>query len=932
MRSHSTNGSVTTVGEQNSITNGLKPRFKRKLLVSAVSIAVGASVLAPQFAFAEASVADLQAENERLKQEIELLKKSIKPQASNAQSSPEQTASESEEAKTTASTPKAAAAVEEERITQNVLDSVVVTARAREEIAQDVPLPIEVIGGKRLDRDNIVTINELVKAVPNLGVFGSNPRQTSISIRGIGKNSANDTLEPGVGVIVDGVVSSYVGQSWNDFNDLDRIEVLRGPQGTLLGKNTTLGAINVTSKLPSFTPSYNFEGRVGEYDQMIGKFSATGPLVDGLLAYRGSFFLNKQNGVLDNAWQSNGPSSNETWNETNRIGGRLQFLLTPRDDLSIRTIFDRTQTVENGNKSLLVEDPATFANGTPRLGGTRTTFTSRLTTRSYFNNADGTPYQPRFGSNSIEDSQARPQRTDQGGASVQVGWDINDQYKLTSITAYRGQEFDIKNGGSTKFDIGNGGQQLSNRQFSQEVRLNFLGEKSYDYQVGLYFLDAEVYSDDPTSYGADAGAFNASNAQYTALQGDPTLTAAQRAQYRTLLRDSQDGVYRSYVLNPTTKSYAAFGQVNWHLTDKATLTLGLRNTLEFKDGRNKRELDRAGKGITNATGTDNSKAASYGLNLANAADLAAWNAAKALYLQAIGTNSAGFNGIYGWRDGQSIRDSALGWLINPSYKLADNTLLYASVARGEKSGAVEFNTDASSTNYGRPLNVKPEKALDFELGFKTLLLDNRLLLNANLYYTQIKDYQGNVTVPDPIPTNLNNTRGFLGNIPEVIARGVEFTTAFAATPNLRLNLSGAYNDAYYKEFDSVTTDVATPVLVDFSGRQLHGAPRVTLSYGVDYNYFIGGGYRAHFFLNNAYRSGTYIGATQAASTYQDSYNLTDGGIGIGSAGDKWEFSLIARNLFDKDYKTGASSYSQTSPISEQPGYGRTFGLAFRTKL
>jgi iron complex outermembrane receptor protein len=928
MRSYIKNGSNALVKEQNSATNGLRPQFKRKLLASAVSIAIGASILVPDFAFAADSVADLQAENERLKQEIEALKKSLKPQTDNTQST-EQAVSESEQATaTTASSPKAAAA-EEERITQNVLDSVVVTARNREEIAQDVPLPVSVIGGKRLDRDNIVTVNELVKAVPNLGVFGSNPRQTSISIRGLGKNSANDTLEPGVGVIVDGVVSSYVGQSWNDFNDLDRIEVLRGPQGTLLGKNTTLGAINISTKLPSFTPSYNFEGRVGEYDQMIGKFSATGPLVDGLLAYRGSFFLNKQNGVLDNVWQSNGPSSSETWNETNRIGGRLQFLLTPSEDVTARVILDRTQTVENGNKSLLVSDPQTYADGTQRLD-TATgssgllTFSSRLQ-RSYFNNSDGTPYRPRLGNNNnIEDSQARPQRTDQGGISAQVSWNLNDAYSLTSVTAYRGQEFDIKNGGVTKFDIGNGGQQLSNRQFSQEVRLNFLGNKTFDYQAGLYYLDAEVYSDDPSSFGADAGAFNANNLQYQQLS-DP--------RYRGLLRDSQDGVYRSYVLNPTTKSIAAFGQVNWHITDDATLTLGLRNTYEQKGGRNKRELDRAGKAITNATGTDNSKAASYGLDIVgNAADLAAWNAAKNLYRQAIGTNRAGNNGIYGWCNGDSIKDNSLGWLINPSYKLNDHTLLYASVARGEKSGAVEFNSDASSADYGRPLNVDPEKALDFEFGFKSLLADGRLLFNANLYYTQVKDYQGTVVLPDPTAANPAATRSFLGNIPEVRARGVEFETAFAVTPNLRFNLSGAYNDSYYEDYASVTTDTANPVLVDYSGRQLHGAPRVTLSYGADYNYFIGGGYRAHFFLNNAYRSGTYLSANQADSTYQDSYTLTDGGIGIGSASDKWEFSLIARNLFDKDYRTGASSYSSSGAISEQPGYGRTFGLAFRTKL
>src|SRR5690606_12825423 len=217
-------------------------------------------------------------------------------------------------------------------------------------------------------------------------------------------------MEPSVGVIVDGVVSSYVGQSWNDFIDLDRIEVIRGPQGTLLGKNTTLGVVNIVTKGPSFKPGYNYEVRYGEFNELGGKVSATGAIVDDLIAYRGSLFFNKKDGVLDNVWQS-GP---ETWNETNRVGGRLQFLVTPDETLSARIILDSIQSVENGNKSLLVGDgPATFADGETRT----TTFASRLQ-RDYFNNPDGSKYVPVFnggiyGDNKIEDSQARPQRTDQ---------------------------------------------------------------------------------------------------------------------------------------------------------------------------------------------------------------------------------------------------------------------------------------------------------------------------------------------------------------------------------------------------------------------------------------------------------------------------------------------------------------------------------------
>ncbi|SHH08249.1 TonB-dependent receptor [Massilia sp. CF038] len=787
------------------------------------------------------------------------------------------------------------------------LDNVTVTSRNREELAQDIPVPVSVVSGATLERDNVVGIAGLTQKVPNLGLFGSNPRQTSISIRGIGKNAANDTMEPSVGVIVDGVTSAYVGQNWTDWVDLDRIEVIRGPQGTLLGKNTTLGVINITTKAPSFTPAYVYEARLGSYNNLEGKFSATGPIVDNVLAYRGSFFINKKDGVLNNTWQS-GP---ETWNETYRVGGRLQFLLTPSKDLSARIILDQIQSSENGNKSLLVNNgPATFADGPART----TTFQSRLS-RSYFNNSDGSTYQPVYGNNQIEDSQARPQRTRQSGASAEINKNLANGFALTSITAWREQYFDIKNGGVTRFDIGNGGQQLWNKQLSQELRLTSPLDAKIDYQVGLYALKAKVYSDDPTSFGADGGAFNASNAQYAALSAP---------QYRGLLRASQDGVYRSYVLEPKTTSLAAFGQANWHVTDKATITAGLRDTQEKKQGRNRRELDRAGSALTNDTGTDNSKAGQYGLNLANAADLAAWNAAKALYTNAIG----GAGGVYDWKQGEQIDSNSVSWLLSPSYKVTDNVLLYGSASQGEKSGAVEFVT-ASGATLGTPQNVRPEKARNYELGVKSVFLNHALLFNANLYQITVTDYQSNLTVEDT--TSTTGLRTYLGNIPGVRARGLELEANYAATRNLKVNLNASFNRAVYLDYSTLAPDTSTAQLVNFAGRQLHGAPKVIVNAGFDYAHPIGS-YLGRVFVNNAYRSGTYLAANQSENTYQAAYSLLDAGLTFGTRDGRYELSVVGKNLTDKDYATGAGTYSGSGAITVQPGYDRTFAVVFRAKL
>lgn len=786
------------------------------------------------------------------------------------------------------------------------LENVTVTARNREEIAQNVPVPVSVVSGATLERDNVVGISGLTQKVPNLGLFGSNPRQTSISIRGIGKNAANDTMEPSVGVIVDGVASTYVGQNWTDWVDLDRIEVIRGPQGTLLGKNTTLGVINITTKAPSFTPGYTYEARVGNYNNLEGKFSATGPIQEGVLAYRGSFFVNKKDGVLKNVYQS-GP---ETWNETNRIGARLQFLFTPTPELSARIILDQIQSTENGNKSLLVENgPATFADGPART----TTFASRLA-RSYFNSPDGTPYQPVFGNNRIEDSVARPQRTKQSGVSAEINYQLGE-YRITSITARRQQHFDIKNGGVTRFDIADGGQQLWNSQVSTELRLSSPVGARVDYQVGLYALKAEVYSDDPTAYGSDAAAFNATNAQWNALSAP---------RYRGLLRASQEGVYRSYVLEPETRSFAVFGQANWHIDDKTTVTLGLRQTHEKKTGRNRRELDRAGFALTNEAATDDSRAVQYGLDLANAADRAAWNAAKALYVSAIG----GAGSIYDWKEGQEISDSSPSWLISPNYKLNDNVMLYASASQGEKSGAVEFVT-ANGPLLGTPQNVRPEKVRDYELGFKSLLLNRSLLLNLNLYQTRVTDYQSNLTVEDA--TSSTGLRTYLGNIPGVRARGVELEANYAATRNLKFNLNASFNRAIYLDFPTTATDESTARIVNFAGRQLHGAPKVIVNAGFDYSRPVGK-YNARVFVNESYRSGAYINANLSPYTWQEAYSIVDAGLSFLTQDGKYELSLVGRNLGDKDYFTGANSYSGSGAVTRQPGYDRTFAVVFRAKL
>ncbi len=255
-------------------------------------------------------------------------------------------------------------------------------------------------------------------------------------------------------------------------------------------------------------------------------------------------------------------------------------------------------------------------------------------------------------------------------------------------------------------------------------------------------------------------------------------------------------------------------------------------------------------------------------------------------------------------------------------------LLYASASQGEKSGAVEFVT-ASGALLGTPQNVRPEKARDYELGVKSLLLNRALLLNANLYQTTVTDYQANLTVEDL--TQASGTRTYLGNIPGVRARGLELEANYAATRNLKLNLNASFNKATYLNFSTTAPDTSVPQIVNFAGRQLHGAPKVIVNAGFDYSLPVGA-YNARAFLNESYRSGSYLAANQSEQTFQKAYSLVDGGVSFSTKDGRYELSLVGKNLLDRDYATGAGTFSGSGAITTQPGYDRTYAVVFRAKL
>lgn len=765
-------------------------------------------------------------------------------------------------------------------------DSVVVTARNREELAQSVPVPISVLGGKQLDRDNTVSVQDLTTKAPGLTATTPNARRTGISIRGIGKSSGNDNMEAAVGVIVDDVFLTHVGMSYQDFTDLDRIEVLRGPQGTLLGKNTTLGALNYVSKAPSFDPHGSLTVGAGLNLQGLQlNASRTNALIDDVLAYRASVFVDQQQGFLKNVSPSPGNVQ-----EKNRYGGRLQFLWKPADNLTVRLNLDSAQSNEYGNTKPFMIDPLTFADGTPRADGKKLTYTSRLS-RDYFGG-----YTPVVGDQSwkqIDVAQSKPLATKNSGESITVDWDLG-AFSLKSITAARKLFFDATNDSEqTRFDINSGGTLVNHEQFSQEFRITSNGQRTLDYQAGLYYLHDKTESTSRTLYGKDAGAFYAKNDQYATLNG-------QGLAGRALLSAALNNVYSTTLTTPETDSIAAFGQVNWHIDDKTTLTVGVRDTEEKKSSDS----------LKQATNYDGSALVTTGNATADA------------------IRASQLGNVYGLAHGQDIRNNSVSWLVTPSYALSKDVLVFASAAAGKKSGSVQF------TNAGLPANVAPEKSIDYELGLKSSWLDHRLFLNVNLYQTEVKDYQATTSIVDP--TSSTGYSSILGNIPGIIARGVELEGGYAVTNSLSINFALAYNDATYSDWATATcpSEITTTPVCNNTGKQIVGAPKLTGILGPDFHKALGfGGLSVHAYLNAVARSKQNLESQLSQYGKQGGYTLVDGGIGLtGNLGkDKYELDLTAKNLLGTRYTTSVNGFSNSSPVGyDGMGAGRYVALVFKT--
>ena len=434
------------------------------------------------------------------------------------------------------------------------LDAVTVHSRNRIERLQDVPISVSVTTGAELARLDAYGVEAITKRAANVSWNQGNQRTSSLSIRGIGKIGQTEAQDPSVGVIVDGVSYAYNALTSSfDFVDVDTVEVARGPQGTLQGKNASVGSITVNYKRPTFTPTADYTVAFNKNRGLLGVAAIGGPVIDNLLAWRGTFSVNRQDGSLVNQY-----NRDQTYTNKDRVSGRVQFLLTPNDAWSVRvegTLTPRASETTNGYS---IARPTVLTKYTDGSTPNTTNTTEAKLARSWFAQNQGYTLANYYAG---PDNDAQHGLvTGNSGLSAEVNWKLPSGHTLTSITAAETYHFNAVNDDGTPFDITRnaGGFWNDYRQKSEELRITSPVGGLVDYQAGLFLMQAKNSATYQRAWGNDAGAWYATPAQYGRLDA----TAAGQL----LMLDSLANVSMSFnspagVQDIRNKSTAAFARL-----------------------------------------------------------------------------------------------------------------------------------------------------------------------------------------------------------------------------------------------------------------------------------------------------------------------------------------------------------------------------------
>ena len=764
-------------------------------------------------------------------------------------------------------------------------NDIVVTARRRSETAQDVPIAISVVGGDQIDNTGAFNVGRLQQLAPALQFYSSNPRNSAVNIRGIGApfGLTNDGIEQGVGIYVDDVYYARVSSATLDFLDVAQIEVLRGPQGTLYGKNTTAGAVNITTNQPTF----DFEGKaelsIGNLNFKQAKAAISGPLSDRLAA-RVAISATSRRGTLYNV------TTNRWVQSQDNIGVRGQLLWKPTDTLSVTLAADWNR-----------QDAVCCGSVFVRVGETQ-----RPPNRQYeaLAAAQGYDVVSRDPYARLTDLDANLNAGNElGGVALRMKWDIGPG-TLTSITAWRYWDWLPENDRDfTGLPVVTKSQNPSQQnQYTQELRYNYGGER-FDFVLGGFAFYQRIDTQGTEQHGAASSRWTL-NPGDVAID-DPGCAATNPRACQPWVLDGLTARNTQFLKNT---SLALFGQLSWKVTDRFTIQPGVRVNYDKKDGYYQRLVFAGDESPVTADLTD-------------------------------GVSRDRLGVFTPQEYAPSFSDWNFSYDLTATYKAGRDILLYATYAKTFKSGGINQNgvpNDAAGNPAKAAETIKPESVNHYEAGIKTEFWDRKATLNLSIYRTDIKDYQANVN-----NGQLGVLRGYLANAGKVRTQGAE--ADFSIRPSDRFNayVNSAYTDAKYVRFVDApcppeqSGGSSSPPNCDISGSRLPGVSKWAFSFGAEANApasLFGQAGEVYFGYDGNYRSDFSSNATPSIYTWIDGYSLSNFRAGF-RADSGFEVYGWVRNAFDQNYMEQLFvAGGNTGLITGLPGDPRSWGATIKARF
>ena len=790
----------------------------------------------------------------------------------------------------------------------STIDDIIVTAQKREQSLQDVPIVVTTLSQEVLDGAGVQDIKDLQILTPGMTVTSTQSEaSTTVRIRGAGTVGDNPGLESSVGVVIDGVYRSRNSVGFGDLGELSRIEVLKGPQGTLFGKNTSAGVINIITERPSFNPSVSAELTGGNYGAMGGSVSATGPLSD-MIAGRIFVAHRERDGFYD-VNVGDGPRTLTEDNTQDYWTGRGQLLILPSDEVSIRLIADYTKRDEYCCSAVQT-----------RVGPTQA-FIAALTAP---NGPGQTPPVAGYGtvpfSRTAYSNRETPQEIEDMGLSAEAVIDLPSlNATLTSQTSWRDWSFqqgmDLDYTGADilyRENDGSNGYGVDN--LTQEFRLAGTTDK-FDWLVGLFATKEGVYRDDSYSYGADYNGFASFllTATLPASVGGPSpsrlgcftnpqgflVTAAAPntplcvvgavAPSAAAPTFAAGKAYEDHY-SQRSESVALFTNNTWRVTEAFDLNLGLRYTYDSK-----RLL-----GVQDNLGTNG---AACGAALANqnpanrAASTIPGTVNVATPAAALGLLCLPWsNPLYDNRViSEKFSDTDISGTFKGSYRFNPSIMAYASYARGYKGAGYNMDRVQTGVTPDASLFFDAETVDSYEIGVKTTLFDRSMLLNLTYFDQKFENFQLNTFL---------GTAFVVESIPELTSRGVDADMVwFTPIEGLMFQGGVTYTDAKYNDFTAadLSNPARFPALSLLPGARASFAPEWSVTGALAFDRSLGGGLRGGFNLSAKYSTDYNTGSDLLPYKDQEAFTVVNGRISIGAEDERWTVDIWAQNLLQEEY-------------------------------